>query len=187
MPYIFPKGMCGIFAGIGAGACGGSYEECMKKLKNRGPEGTKMLSIDDNAILGFTRLAINGLTENGMQPMDVDGCSWIVNGEIYNWKALAETNGLTCSSGSDCEVVGALYKALYAGRPLNEIGGLFSSLDGVFAVAIVDTVNQQLIVARDPFGVRPLYVGRVSEDSLFFASEMKSLDGLCTTIAPFPP
>lgn len=178
--------MCGILAGIGKDIQVGKYLECIKQLIARGPEGTKTKAIDTRAFLGFTRLAINGLTDAGMQPMEHEDTMWVVNGEIYNWRSLTEENGLHCKSGSDCEVVGALYTRLYADKPLDQIGGLFSSLDGVFATVIVDSKKNRLIVARDPYGVRPLYMG-IDGDALLFGSEMKSLGTVSDCIQAFPP
>jgi asparagine synthase (glutamine-hydrolysing) len=107
--------------------------------------------------LGFTRLAINGLDPEGMQPMSRDDRTWVCNGEIYNWKELAAEYGIENKSGSDCEILGDLYNIFCErGIPLE---GLFRALDGVFAIIIVDQISQQIIVARDPYGVRPLYRG----------------------------
>jgi asparagine synthase (glutamine-hydrolysing) len=178
--------MCGILAVIGKNVVASKYHESMNRLNNRGPEGTKYKTVEDRAFLGFTRLAINGLTNEGMQPMEHKGCYWIANGEIYNWRALNSENSLNCQTGSDCEVIGTLYTKIYVDRLTQEIGGLFRSLDGVFATAIVDTVRNVLIVARDPYGVRPLYTG-FSEDTVMFGSEMKSLDSLCHYVQPFLP
>ena len=177
--------MCGILAIIGKNAKAEKYEESMKRLHNRGPEGERWLK-KGGALLGFTRLAINGLTDQGMQPMERGACAWAVNGEIYNWATLNTENSLGCETGSDCEVVGALYTRIYAGRPIEEIGDLFNSLDGVFATVIIDSDRGVAIVARDPFGVRPLYMGYDGE-SILFASEMKSLEAVCENVEPFPP
>jgi asparagine synthase (glutamine-hydrolysing) len=118
--------------------------------------------------------------------MEREGCFWVANGEIYNWRGLESENSLECKTGSDCEVIGALYTKIYAGLPVEEIGGLFNSLDGVFATVIIDTVRNRLIVARDPFGVRPLYVGTTA-DTVMFGSELKSLEMVSMSVEPFPP
>ena len=158
-------------------------EDCMKTLWARGPEGTRLQHIRGVGTLGFTRLAINGV-ESGMQPMERDDRTWICNGEIYNWKALAAEYGIENRSGSDCEILGDLYNIFCErGIPLE---GLFRALDGVFAIIIVDKVSQQIIVARDPYGVRPLYRGTQNE-RLAFASEMKALTPICDHIEAFPP
>jgi asparagine synthase (glutamine-hydrolysing) len=172
--------MCGIWCCIGKTA---SAATCIKKLEARGPEGTRLLDLS-NCTLGFTRLAINGLNEAGMQPMRRDGLSWICNGEIYNWRELAAQYGLSNTSGSDCEILGELYEIFcQQDIPLKEF---FRALDGVFAIIIVDDKRSQIVVGRDPYGVRPLYWGD-GHDGLFFGSEMKSLVPVCDRIEPFLP
>jgi asparagine synthase (glutamine-hydrolysing) len=132
--------------------------------------------------LGFTRLAINGLNHGGMQPMQKDGISWICNGEIYNWRNLAAEYGIETKSGSDCEILGDLYnRFLELEMPL---GAVFRALDGVFALVIVDQTRDQVIVARDPYGVRPLY-SCVTPGAHFYASELKALpEGLWNPVFP---
>ena len=134
--------------------------------------------------LGFTRLAINGLSSAGMQPMQRKGLSWICNGEIYNWRSLATEYGLANTSGSDCEILGELYEKFCEQEiPLTEF---FRALDGVFALVIVDDKRGRVVVGRDPYGVRPLYRG-FGTDGIFFGSEIKSLLPACHHIEPFLP
>jgi asparagine synthase (glutamine-hydrolysing) len=84
---------------------------CIKQLKPRGPE--QIVRVDmSGVILGFARLAINGLNPEGMQPMRTERLIWMCNGEIYNWRKLAETYGIETHSGSDCEVLGHLYQKI---------------------------------------------------------------------------
>jgi asparagine synthase (glutamine-hydrolysing) len=158
--------------------------DCLKALEARGPEGTRVLDLGSCA-LGFTRLAINGLNEGGMQPMRRGGLSWVCNGEIYNWRALATEYGLANTSGSDCEILGELYE-VFCQRdiPLEEF---FRALDGVFALIIVDEVRGRVIVGRDPYGVRPLFWGSVEGCRRLYASEMKSLVNVCEEIGQFEP
>lgn len=153
-------------------------------------------SLSGDITLGFTRLAINGLTEEGMQPFGHYNTTWMCNGEIYNWRELAYQHNIQgLRSQSDCEVIGHLYN-LYK----DNLGSLFRLFDGVFAVVIVDTDRKQVIVARDPYGVRPLYSGTkfeykhengntfsVGTQTVFFSSELKGLIPLADHIAHFPP
>jgi len=181
--------MCGIFGAFRTFySVKRGYDKALKALKARGPEATSALEIDGIGSLGFTRLAINGLTPNGMQPMTKNRVHWIVNGEIYNWKELNRDYELGCSTGSDCEVVGALYERIISlGGSLSD---LFRSLDGVFSCIIVDELLKRIIVARDPYGVRPLYKGRSTYFKgygLFFGSEMKSLFHDAVDIETFEP
>lgn len=146
--------------------------------------------------LGFTRLAINGLTENGMQPFEwtaSDGSkyAWICNGEIYNWKILAEEFGLTAElkSGSDCEIIGPLYHRLKE-RPAT----FARALDGVFAIVILDINKKECVVLRDPYGIRPLFqtICKFEDDNSedyfnMFSSELKGLGPLTKNTEQFPP
>jgi asparagine synthase (glutamine-hydrolysing) len=168
----------------------------IETLKPRGPESMTITTLSGDITLGFTRLAINGLSEEGMQPFGHRNNTWMCNGEIYNWKDLAVQHGLqNLTSGSDCEVIGYLYE-IYK----NNLAGLFRALDGVFALVIVDKERNRMIVARDPYGVRPLYTGTtflykhengstfsIGTETLFFSSELKGLIPISDHIAHFPP
>jgi len=171
--------MCGIWATFGKNSTKQSCMNAMKTLVPRGPEGGAYTEISNVGIIAFTRLAINGLTDSGMQPMQREKVTWVVNGEIYNWKALNETYELGCTTGSDCEVVGAMYK-LFKDR----LPEMFRLFDGVFSCIIVDEELDEIIVARDPYGVRPLYKGvKMFRDEntqniweqLYFGSELKTI------------
>ncbi len=159
-------------------------------LTNRGPEGSRVVSLLNKVLLGFSRLAINGLNEKGMQPFEHNGIWAVCNGEIYNYKDIATRHGYNLTSGSDCEVLPYLYET-YKTRP----DLMWKELDGVFAAIIVDTVRGTLMVARDPYGVRPLFIGTVASNSrhleseaIAFGSELKSLMGLgLDNIYQFPP
>jgi asparagine synthase (glutamine-hydrolysing) len=134
--------------------------------------------------LGFTRLAINGLNNSGMQPMFKDDIMWICNGEIYNYKDLASRYSIELDGGSDCSVIGPLFNII---RSQAGAKTFFQSLDGVFAMVIADHKNDVVYVARDPYGVRPLYVGK-SASNIQFSSELKALNlAHCGEINHFPP
>lgn len=155
----------------------------------------RIISLSGDITMGFTRLAINGCNENGMQPFQKSQIAWMCNGEIYNWRSIAAEHNFLEPSGSDCEVLGDLY-AKYQDNLIS----LFRSLDGVFAIVIVDLERKRLIVARDPYGVRPLYIGTkflykhengntftIGTSNVMFASEFKALLHINDTIVPFPP
>lgn len=179
--------MCGIWAVFGAVENDAAkYVKCLEALKARGPEGTRIHPIGSSGFMGFTRLAINGLNNGGMQPMVHNANVWMANGEIYNWKELAATYGLLCESGSDCEVIGLLYDKLFSDVDHVELGELFRLFDGVFACVLVDVARGRIIVARDPYGVRPLYVGQ-TRDTIYFGSELKSLLPTCSVVSAFEP
>ena len=177
--------MCGIWACIGP--C--RKEQALNStgaLVPRGPEGTRVVTVcDGKATLGFTRLAINGLTDAGMQPCsDMAGDYWICNGEIYNWRDLAERHALHCEeAASDCQILGQLWAA--CGR---DPAIFFRSLDGVFAIVLVDTGRGEVLVGRDPYGVRPLFMGHDAvSGAVVFASEMKALGDCLDGVRAFPP
>ena len=172
--------MCGIWAYIGC-----RHEDMGKEaaaaagaLVARGPEGTQILALD-GATFVFTRLAINGLNPAGMQPFQLGGQVFMCNGEIYNAAALAAEIGYAPVSGSDCEVLGALWKSC-AGDAV----AFARALDGVFALVLKD--GDDYVVARDPYGVRPLYWAQTVEGDYVFGSERKSLAGFAD-VQEFPP
>jgi asparagine synthase (glutamine-hydrolysing) len=196
--------MCGILAILGKKILKEHAEELLKKLSGRGPEGGRVLE-GSNFQLGFTRLAINGLESSGMQPMQGDGLAWACNGEIYNYVELSKSYNIDIK-GSDCSVIGPLFKKLGS---MTDARTLFQSLDGVFSMVIIDAKSEIAYIARDPYGVRPLYVGYVFGEvgtntnnmcitdssgelkpviRIVFASELKSLDLKdCSIVEPFPP
>jgi len=192
--------MCGILAILGQKYLKEKVEGLLKRLAGRGPEGGRILE-GDQFQLGFTRLAINGLNPLGMQPMQ-SSLAWMCNGEIYNWVSLAKQYNIDVK-GSDCSVLGPLFEKLGS---MTDARTFFQSLDGVFAMVIID--GGIAYVARDPYGVRPLYVGYslgepvtssermcISDASglrpvqnIVFASELKALDlSQCNIIEAFPP
>jgi asparagine synthase (glutamine-hydrolysing) len=157
------------------------WAQALRALKARGPEFAKAIHVPGTEVdLGFTRLAINGLTRAGNQPFESDDITLVCNGEIYNYKELAERHKIPIPDGaSDCAILPALYKLL---GPTE----FCRALDGVFAIALVDVPNNTLFVARDPYGVRPLYFAQTADGGREFASEIKALP-LDTTPYPFTP
>ena len=190
--------MCGIWAHISSSSQknkGKAYHDKMwnagvKSLEARGPEGQKWLDLP-NSTWCFTRLAINGLNDGGMQPFVKNGFSWMCNGEIYNAKVL---EGLISGhenrkeARSDCEVLGGLYN--FVGKDAVKF---CRALDGVFALVMHDEGSEwvgKYVVARDPYGVRPLFYTGNSSDGWKFASERKALEPFVdhgSSILEFPP
>jgi len=180
--------MCGIWFCLGD-FCTANYKHYIDKVSSRGPEETRIINYPNAGTMGFNRLAINGLNPDGMQPFEFDptgfsghyaqkSIHFICNGEIYNWKTLAKEYNISTKSNSDCEILGELY---YKNR--SNINHFFRLLDGVFAIIIIDLERNIVIVGRDPYGVRPLYVG----DEKYFSSEIKGLHPLCEHIEPIMP
>jgi len=188
--------MCGIWFRMGPMLVVHHPKTWIQTLTPRGPESMTITNLSGDITLGFTRLAINGLNEEGMQPFGSYNTTWMCNGEIYNWKELAAQHGITnLRSGSDCEVLGYLYS-----HYKDNLAGFFRLLDGVFALVIVDQDRNRVIVARDPYGVRPLYLGtkfdykhengntfRIGTQTIFMSSELKGLIPIADHIGHFPP
>ena len=175
--------MCGIFLYAGNQHSLEDLKEEINKIKGRGPEKTKYLTVPDKCVVGFHRLCIMDVSEVGDQPMyhpNDENLIVICNGEIYNFKSLKKKYSFDgYNSGSDCEVILWMYKKFGIERTISE-------LDGVFALAIIDLNTNSIHVGRDPFGVRPLFIGEKNNE-LYFASEMKSISELCDKVIPFPP
>ena len=173
--------MCGIFSLLNNEDCYTPEEinESFMKGQKRGPEFSELKEIDNNLLFGFHRLAINGLNENANQPMTIDGITLICNGEIYNYKKIYSYINITPSTDSDCEVIIHLYKHY-------GIEYTLQLLDGVFAFSLYDKQKELLYVARDPYGVRPLYMLNSNSNNnglpVSFASELKVLSELFNII-----
>ncbi|WP_140722128.1 asparagine synthase B [Pseudomonas sp. Hp2] len=156
--------------------------ECSQRQRHRGPDWSGVY-IDDGAILVHERLAIVD-PAGGSQPLlSEDGeLALAVNGEIYNHLALKGelAQPYAFQTGSDCEVINALYRE-------DEPASYLNRLNGIFAFALWDKAKGRAIIARDPIGVVPLYWGHDKEGRLRVASEMKSLADTCADVAQFPP
>jgi len=151
--------MCGIFTLLNNTHQLLTYnfvKEQFDKGKGRGPENSVLKNVMIKADFGFHRLAINGLNDISNQPIVVDEIVLICNGEIYNYRELYKEigNGFEPSTDSDCEVIIHLYKRYGMEHTLQ-------LLDGVFSFVLIDyrlsNALSKMYVARDPYGVRPLY------------------------------
>ena len=194
--------MCSILGCCGSGCSYEQIQEALKKTASRGPDARRIMNTG-NGWLGFNRLSIMGLSDEGMQPFAYGGGTTLLpekagedpvcvpehaeillvcNGEIYGFRPLKEElirKGYTFVSGSDCEILPALYK---------EYGtDMFRMLDAEFALVLYDVKEDSYIAARDPVGIRPLYYGVRSDGTYVFASEPKNLLSLAERIEPFPP
>lgn len=155
--------------------------EMAKKIRHRGPDWSGIYC-GEKAILAHERLSVVD-PESGGQPLkSKDGKLVLsVNGEIYNHQAIrTELSGeYEFLTGSDCEVILALYRKKGI--------GFLEDLNGIFAFALYDEEKDEFLIARDPIGVIPLYIGRDAAGTLFVASELKALEGVCCTIEVFLP
>jgi len=165
--------MCGIFSLLNTRGFSPEFINTQfEKGKNRGPEYSKLESFNDSDFfLGFHRLAINGLNEKSNQPLSINNVVLVCNGEIYNYKYLYELMGVKPKTDSDCEVIIHLYLRYGMEQTLQ-------MLDGVFGFVLCDMINLNMYIARDPFGVRPLYhLSNLTNYCLIgFASELKCLN-----------
>ena len=147
-------------------------EQSVRTLAYRGPDGSGVyLSADGRVGLGHRRLSFLDLSASGAQPMTASGDRYTVtfNGEIYNFRELRaelESLGHTFHTQTDTEVLLCGYEAWGKGLP--------ARLKGMFAFAVYDSVAQTLFLARDRFGIKPLFYG-VGRDAFVFGSETKAL------------
>lgn len=152
-----------------------------QKIRHRGPDWSGIYC-GGHAILAHERLSIVD-PESGQQPLySPDRCQVLaVNGEIYNHKDLRERykDQYQFQTGSDCEVILALYRD----RGIN----FLEELNGIFAFALYDETRDEFLIARDPIGVIPLYIGYDADGKVYVASELKALEGQCDHYEPFLP
>lgn len=173
--------MCGIFALLNSTDLDKNIiNKEFLKGKNRGPEFSKLVFSFMKMVLGFHRLAINGLNEESNQPIIINDVVLICNGEIYNYKQLYKQMDINPKTDSDCEVIIHLYIKYGIEQTLNMLDGVFSFV--LYDNRISQDLSNKIYIARDPFGVRPLYYLKNNEDcynvyNLYgFASELKCLE-----------
>lgn len=155
--------------------------EMSRKIRHRGPDWSGIYC-GKSAILCHERLSIVD-PESGKQPLFSPDKEQVlaVNGEIYNHRKIRNdySEMYEFQTGSDCEVILALYR--YKGVNFLE------DLNGIFAFALYDEENDDFLIARDPIGVIPLYIGYDDDGIVYCASEMKALEGFCNRYEPFLP
>jgi len=165
--------MCGIFALLNNEAITNEIKEAFNKGKNRGPEYSELININ-KLTLGFHRLAINGINSISNQPLTFNNITLVCNGEIYNYKELASECNIVLNTDSDCEIIIHLYDKYGIEQTLN-------MLDGVFSFVLYDNrdnLSEFVYIARDPHGVRPLYIlenTKFNSNLIGVASEVKVL------------
>lgn len=152
-----------------------------QKLRHRGPDWSGIYC-GKTATLAHERLSIVDPLSGGQPLISPDGKHILaVNGEIYNHQHIREhyKNKYAFKTGSDCEVILALYQ---------EKGIHFlEELSGIFAFALYDEEKDEFLIARDPIGVIPLYIGKDADGKVYVASELKALEGFCDSYEPFLP
>ena len=173
--------MCSIMGYCGSGLSYEEFKRYFEATQSRGPDDSRIIDTG-MGLMGFHRLAIMGLSPEGMQPFKLNGKYLVCNGELYGFekfKAELSAEGYSFASGSDCEILLPLYEKYGV--------DMFRMLDAEFALIIFDASTGGCIAARDPIGIRPLYYGYDLSGALVLASEPKNLVGLCDRILPFPP
>ncbi len=152
-----------------------------QKIRHRGPDWSGIYC-GGSAILAHERLSIVDPQSGGQPLYSSDGKVVLaVNGEIYNHRDIRkEFEGeYQFQTGSDCEVILALYRK----KGIN----FLEDLSGIFAFALYDSEKDEYLIARDPIGVIPLYIGHDKDGKLYIASELKALEGFCDSYEPFLP
>ncbi len=152
-----------------------------QKIRHRGPDWSGIYC-SNNTILAHERLSIVD-PESGGQPLFSPDRKQVlaVNGEIYNHQEIRRrfAGQYEFQTGSDCEVILALYRE----KGIN----FLEDLSGIFAFALYDEERDAFLIARDPIGVIPLYIGHDADGTVYVASELKALEGQCETYEPFLP
>ena len=175
-----------------------------QKIRHRGPDWSGIYC-GGSAILAHERLSIVD-PESGRQPLFSPDRKQVlaVNGEIYNHQEIRRrfAGQYDFQTGSDCEVVLSLYRSLtpnagltHNPSPVGEgnfvthekICSMLEQLNGIFAFALYDEERDAFLIARDPIGVIPLYIGYDSDGTVYVASELKALEGQCERYEPFLP
>ncbi len=152
-----------------------------RKIRHRGPDWSGIYC-GGSAILAHERLSIVD-PESGRQPLfSPDGKQVLaVNGEIYNHRDIRSryADSYQFQTGSDCEVILALYR--------DKGTAFLEDLSGIFAFALYDAESDEFLIARDPIGVIPLYIGHDNDGLVYVASELKALEGQCDSYEEFLP
>ena len=178
--------MCGFVSifNIAQGKSAEMREKALKmsaKIRHRGPDWSGVYS-SGRCVLAHERLAIVDPLSGGQPLYSTDHKQVLaVNGEIYNHQQIRQQMADTYAfqTGSDCEVILALYKE----KGIN----FLEDLNGIFAFALYDEERDEFLIARDPIGVIPLYIGFDADGTVYAASELKALEGFCDRYEPFLP
>ena len=151
------------------------------KIRHRGPDWSGVYS-SQRCVLAHERLAIVDPLSGGQPLYSPDRRQVLaVNGEIYNHQQIRERlkGKYDFQTGSDCEVILALYKE----KGIN----FLEDLNGIFAFCLYDEENDTFLIARDHIGIIPLYIGYDYDGTVYVASELKALEGFCQKYEPFLP
>jgi len=157
--------MCGLLASFSDSCNYDAFKSALKLLSHRGPDNQNAI-LHGNYFLGHTLLAINQSKDFGIQPVEYEDFALIFNGEIYNIDALCIKYNTTFEKSD-----GYTFLKIFTKSGTK----IFSEIDGIFAIIISNKNTHELVVARDRYGVKPLYY---LKDNLVFSSEIKALRAL---------
>ena len=193
--------MCGIVAILSVKEQTSALREkalkMSQKIRHRGPDWSGIYC-GGSAILAHERLSIVD-PESGGQPLFSPDRKQVlaVNGEIYNHQEIRRryAGKYEFQTGSDCEVILALYREMREKMGidnsltshLSPLTSMLEQLSGIFAFVLYDEEKDEFLIARDPIGVIPLYIGYDSDGTVYVASELKALEGQCERYEPFLP
>ena len=155
--------------------------EMSRRIRHRGPDWSGIWC-GGSAVLAHERLSIVDPKSGGQPLLSPDGKLVLaVNGEIYNHQEIRRryAGKYDFQTGSDCEVILALYR--------DKGPDFLEELSGIFAFALYDVEKDAFLIARDPIGVIPLYIGFDADGTVYAASELKALEGQCDRYEPFLP
>lgn len=172
-----------------------------RRIRHRGPDWSGIYC-GGSAILAHERLSIVD-PESGGQPLFSPDKKLVlaVNGEIYNHTSIRRrfSSSYAYQTGSDCEVIISLYQEMRSNPDFDamvyhdedklhkQITQMLEQLSGIFAFALYDAGHDEFLIARDPIGVIPLYIGYTKDGKVMVASELKALEGQCDHYEPFLP
>ncbi len=171
--------MCGLIVSTDKKTDEKKFKEGLARLYDRGPDASRIYDTGEG-LMGFARLSIMDLSDDGMQPFMRDGFCVVCNGELYDFRKTKKEleKKYTFVSDSDCELLIPLFE---------EYGtDMFAKLDAEYALAMYSE-KTGWIAARDPIGIRPLFYGYTEDHKICFASTAASLMTICDDVTPFPP
>jgi asparagine synthase (glutamine-hydrolysing) len=151
------------------------FINALESMSHRGPDSMNHLIINDNIKLGHTRLKVIDIDNRSNQPFWSQNKRYVMlyNGEIYNYKELAKEYNITTKTSSDTEILLELYSILgYQ---------MLKKLNGMFSIVIYDKKNNDLFVARDRLGIKPLYYSIINNE-IIISSEIAAILKLLDTI-----
>jgi asparagine synthase (glutamine-hydrolysing) len=164
--------MCGIAGFISKNLNEANLKAMTNAIRHRGPNAEGFFYDQNEAIgLGHRRLSILDLSENANQPFFSEDGRYIIvfNGEVYNYREIQKKYAISCKTTSDTEVI-------LKGYVLKGVS-IFNEFNGMFAFAIWDSLEKELIIARDRLGIKPFYYFH-SQSEFLFGSELKALSAV---------